>query len=64
MPEVVDVRADSLCPLMDAQVPAVVAVVVTTDAGPWFEEALSSLAAQDYGELSVLVLSTGDDAPG
>ncbi len=44
---------------MDAQVPAVVAVVVTTDPGPWFEEALSSLAAQDYGELSVLVLSTG-----
>ncbi len=55
---------DSLCPLMDAQVPAVVAVVVTTDPGPWFEEALSSLAAQDYEELSVLVLSTGDDAAG
>ena len=32
---------------MDAQAPAVVAVVVTTDPGPWFEEALSSLAAQD-----------------
>jgi GT2 family glycosyltransferase len=49
---------------MDAQVPAVVAVVVTTDPGPWFDEALSSLAAQDYGELSVLVLSTGDDEAG
>ncbi len=49
---------------MDPQVPAVVAVVVTTDPGPWFEEALSSLAAQDYGELSVLVLSSGDDAAG
>ncbi len=46
---------------MDAQVPAVVAVMVTTDPGPWFDEALSSLASQDYGELSVLVLATGDD---
>ena len=35
-------------PPMDAQVPAVVAVVVTTDPGPWFDETLSSLAAQDY----------------
>ncbi len=49
---------------MDAQVPAVVAVVVTTDPGPWFEEALSSLAAQDYGELSVLVLAAGDESAG
>jgi GT2 family glycosyltransferase len=48
---------------MDAQVPAVVAVMVTTESGPWFEEALSSLASQDYGELSVLVLATGDDTP-
>ena len=46
---------------MDAQVPAVVAVVVTTDPGPWFEEALSSLAGQDYEELSVLVLANGED---
>ena len=45
---------------MDAQVPAVVAVVVTTGAGPWLEETLSSLAAQRYEELSVLVLVTGD----
>jgi GT2 family glycosyltransferase len=44
---------------MDVQVPAVVAVVVTTDPGPWFEESLSSLARQDYGDLSVLVLATG-----
>ncbi len=43
---------------MDAQVPAVVAVVVTSDPAPWLEEALASLAAQDYEELSVLVLST------
>ncbi len=63
MPEGVDAGPDSLGPLMDAQVPAVVAVVVTTEPGPWLEEALSSLAAQDYEELSVLVLSTGDDDP-
>jgi GT2 family glycosyltransferase len=44
---------------MDVQVPAVVAVVVTTDPGPWFEESLTSLARQDYGDLSVLVLATG-----
>ncbi len=44
---------------MDAQVPAVVAVMVTTEPGPWFEEALSALAAQDYQELSILVLSNG-----
>jgi GT2 family glycosyltransferase len=46
---------------MDAQVPAVVAVVVTTGPAPWFDEALSSLAAQEYEELSVLVLSVGED---
>jgi len=46
---------------MDARVPAVVAVVVTRDPGPWFEETLSSLAAQRYGELSVLILVTGGD---
>src|SRR5271165_6545007 len=39
--------------------PPVVAVVVTRDPGPWFEECLGSLAAQDYGELSVLVLVSG-----
>ena len=47
---------------MDAQVPAVVAVMVTTEPGPWFEEALSALAAQDYQELSILVLSNGPRA--
>ena len=46
---------------MDPQVPAVVAVVVTTAPGPWFEETLVSLAAQDYQELSVLVLANGQD---
>jgi GT2 family glycosyltransferase len=61
VPEGEGVEPDSLDPLMDAQVPAVVAVVVTTDPGPWLEVALSSLADQDYEELSVLVLSTGED---
>jgi GT2 family glycosyltransferase len=46
---------------MDPQVPAVVAVVVTAEPGPWLEDALASLAAQDYDELSVLVLAAGDD---
>src|ERR1700691_3765196 len=50
----------SLKHLMDARVPAVVAVVVTTEPGPWFEETLASLADQDYEELSVLVLCTGN----
>jgi GT2 family glycosyltransferase len=47
---------------MDAQVPAVVAVVVTTGRGPWLDETLASLASQHYEELSVLVLVTDDDA--
>jgi GT2 family glycosyltransferase len=46
---------------MDARVPAVVAVVVTRDPGPWFEETLTSLADQQYEELDVLVLVAGGD---
>jgi GT2 family glycosyltransferase len=49
---------------METQLPAVVAVVVTADPGPWFEEAVASLGSQDYQELSVLVLSAGDDEMG
>ena len=45
---------------MESQVPAVVAVVVTTGTAPWLEETLASLAGQHYGELSVLVLVTGE----
>jgi GT2 family glycosyltransferase len=37
-------------------VPPVVAVMVTNDAGPWFEEGLAALGTQDYPSLSVLVL--------
>jgi GT2 family glycosyltransferase len=44
---------------MDAQAPAVVAVVVTRDPGPWLEESLTALAQQDYPDLSVLVLVAG-----
>ena len=39
--------------------PAVVAVVVAHDPGDWFQESLSSLAAQDYPNLSVLVVDVG-----
>ncbi|MGI8793865.1 MAG: glycosyltransferase family A protein, partial [Acidimicrobiales bacterium] len=39
-----------------AGAPPVVAVVVTHDPGPWFEEVLSALGAQDYPDLSVLVI--------
>ena len=37
-------------------VPAVVAVVVARDPGPWFEEAITALAEQDYPNLSILVV--------
>ncbi|MCU1381035.1 MAG: hypothetical protein JWN29_4018 [Acidimicrobiales bacterium] len=43
----------------EAQAPPVVVALVTRDAGPWLEECLASLAAQDYPNLSVLVLATG-----
>jgi glycosyltransferase involved in cell wall biosynthesis len=36
--------------------PAVVAVMVAHNPGGWFEETLSSLGAQDYSALSVLVI--------
>jgi len=39
--------------------PPVVAVMVTSDPGPWLEDALASLAAQEYPALSVLVLDNG-----
>lgn len=37
-------------------VPPVVAVVVTVDPGPWLDDTLASLVAQDYPDLSILVL--------
>jgi len=39
--------------------PQVVAVIVTCDPGGWFEEELAAFGAQDYPELSVLVLDCG-----
>jgi GT2 family glycosyltransferase len=44
-------------------VPAVVAVVVTRDPGPWIEECLGALAAQDYPELVVVVVAAGGADP-
>ncbi len=46
-----------------AQAPPVVAVVVTHDPGPWLEEALASLGAQDYPNLSVLVIDADSTEP-
>ncbi|MGH9182615.1 MAG: glycosyltransferase family 2 protein, partial [Acidimicrobiales bacterium] len=43
-------------PSSERLAPPVVAVVVTHDPGPWLEEMLASLGAQDYPNLSVLVV--------
>ncbi|HXQ75609.1 MAG TPA: glycosyltransferase family 2 protein [Acidimicrobiales bacterium] len=44
---------------METLAPAVVAVIVTCDPGPWFIETLRAFASQEYPELSVLVLDAG-----
>ena len=41
--------------------PAVVAVVVTRDPGPWFEEVLASLRDQTYKQLSVLIVDAASE---
>ena len=49
---------------MEAQpqaAPPVVAVVVAQQPGPYFDELLTSLAAQDYPNLSVLVIDVATD---
>jgi GT2 family glycosyltransferase len=46
---------------METRAPAVVAVVVTTGPGPGLEAALASIVAQDYEELSLLVVANGAD---
>ena len=46
-------------PAEAATAPAVVAVVVTHEPGPWLEECLEALGAQDYPNLSVLILDAG-----
>jgi GT2 family glycosyltransferase len=53
------VAEGSLLPLMETMAPQVVAVIVTCDPGPWFIETLRAFAAQEYPELSVLVLDAG-----
>ena len=46
---------------MESRAPAVVAVVVTTGPGPGLEAALASIVAQDYEELSLLVVANGSE---
>jgi len=41
--------------------PAVVAVVVTRNPGPWLEQAVEALAAQDYSNLAVLFIDAASD---
>jgi hypothetical protein len=47
--------------MSDVRAPAVVAVIVAHDPGPWFDEVLEAWAQQDYEELSVLVLVSGGE---
>lgn len=49
---------------MDAEraaAPPVVAVIVTSDPGAWFEDVLEAFAAQDYPNLSVLVVDAASE---
>ncbi len=41
---------------MEIQAPLVMAVLVTCDPGPWFEETLGALAYQDYPNLTIVVV--------
>jgi GT2 family glycosyltransferase len=43
--------------------PAVVAVVVARNPGPWFEEAVAALAVQDYPNLEILVIDAHSTEP-
>ena len=43
--------------------PPVVAVVVASDSGPWFERCLSALRAQDYSDLTTLVVDAASGEP-
>jgi GT2 family glycosyltransferase len=51
--------AEPAAPAPGPITPAVVAVVVTHEPGTWFDEGLRSLAAQDYPDLTVLVIDAG-----
>ncbi|MFN8050824.1 MAG: glycosyltransferase family 2 protein [Acidimicrobiales bacterium] len=54
-----DVAPDSVPAMVGVGVPAVVAVVSTRNPGPWLEPMLESLAAQEYANLTVLVVDAG-----
>ena len=50
--------------LVGVGAPPVVAIVLTADPGDWFTETLESLAEQDYGSLSVLIIdNAGEQDP-
>lgn len=49
-------------PGLEKAPPPVVAVVVSRNAGPFLEEALAALGAQDYPTLSVLVVDAGSQS--
>ncbi len=59
----VDDRVDDLEAEVPSQLPTVAVVMVAHDPGDWFEEALASLAAQDYRALVVLVVDAGSAEP-
>ncbi len=46
---------------LPAVVPGVLAVVVTHDPGPWFEETLESLSQTTYPDFSLLVIDTASE---
>ncbi|MEZ5320805.1 MAG: glycosyltransferase [Microthrixaceae bacterium] len=61
-----DVAPEAESPIVGVGVPAVVAVVVCRDPGPWFEATLESIGSQDYANLTTLVVDAGsieDPAP-
>jgi GT2 family glycosyltransferase len=57
----VDPALDDEAPDEAGLAPPVVVTVVAHEPGPWFEELLRSLEAQDYPNLSVLVIDAGGD---
>ena len=54
-----DDEPQPLAPVVGAGVPAVVAVVVTRNPGPWFDLTIDSLADQEYANLATLVVDAG-----
>ena len=58
-----DQQVRTSTPAAEGEAPAVVAVVVVSEPQEHFEEVLQSLAAQDYPNLSVLVVYGGKSRP-